>query len=174
MRCLKRFDHPGGLELDVLAAKVLEHPGAAAEEHGYEVDRDLVYQPSPDVLLPDISPAHHGDVLVAGGCSRLLEGLLDPVGHEGVHASLGHLFGPGVGDDEQRNPGRTRRAIRSPPRNRKVVGASTRDDRPYGVHALREELAVVLVLAEGPLVKSLAAVAQRFLGTDVGRCHVPV
>jgi hypothetical protein len=31
MRCLKRFDHPGGLELDVLAAKVLEHPGAAAE-----------------------------------------------------------------------------------------------------------------------------------------------
>jgi hypothetical protein len=55
---------------------------------------------SPGVLLPDISPAHHGHVLLPGGCSRLLQGPVDPVGHEGVHASLGHLFGPGVGNDE--------------------------------------------------------------------------
>jgi hypothetical protein len=31
MRCLGRFNHPGALELDVLASEVLEHPDAAAE-----------------------------------------------------------------------------------------------------------------------------------------------
>src|SRR5918994_453408 len=36
MRCRRRFDHLWGLEPDVLAAEVLEHPGAAAEQHGHE------------------------------------------------------------------------------------------------------------------------------------------
>src|SRR5215217_5843346 len=72
VRCRRGFDRPRGLELDVLAAEVLEHPGAAVEQHGHEVDGDLVDQPGPDVLLPDIRPAHHSDVLVAGGCLCLL------------------------------------------------------------------------------------------------------
>ena len=45
MRCRKRLYHPGGLELHVLAAETLEHLASAAEEHGHEVDRDLVDQP---------------------------------------------------------------------------------------------------------------------------------
>jgi len=40
--CRTRLNHLGGLELDVVAADVLEHPGAATEEHRHEVYRDLV------------------------------------------------------------------------------------------------------------------------------------
>jgi hypothetical protein len=54
-------------------------------------------------------------------------------------------------------------------RDREIVGAPARDERPYEVHGLREELAVALVLAEGPLVEPLTAVAQGSFGTDVGR-----
>jgi hypothetical protein len=43
---------------------------------------------------------------------------------------------------------------------RRIVGTSASDDRPFGVHGLGEELAVALVLIEGPLVEALAAVAQ--------------
>src|SRR5215216_3842288 len=45
---------------------------------------------------------------------------------------------------------------------------------PYEVHGLCEELAVALVLAEGPLVESLAAVAHGFFGPDVGGGYEPV
>src|SRR5215208_1184042 len=58
-----------------------------------------------------------------------------------------------------------------PPRNREIIGASARDHRPYEVHGLGEELAVAVILAERPLMKSLAAVAHGFFGSDVGRCH---
>ena len=98
---------PGGLKPDVLPAEMLEHPGTAAEQHGYEVDRDLVDEPCPYELLPDLSPAHHGDVLLPGCRLRLLEGALDPVGHEGVDAPLGYLLRLSVGDYEHRNPSRT-------------------------------------------------------------------
>src|SRR3712207_4845438 len=66
-----RFDHAGGLELDVFATGVLEHLGAAPEEHGYEVDPDLIHQPRLDELPADVGAAHHGDVLVPGGRLRL-------------------------------------------------------------------------------------------------------
>src|SRR5918998_3476178 len=42
---------------------------------------------------------------------RLLESTLDPAGHEGVDAPFGYLPRLGVGDDEHRNPCRTRRAV---------------------------------------------------------------
>src|SRR5215204_735421 len=58
-------------------------------------------------------------------CSRALS----IPGHEGVDAALGYLLRLGVGDDEYRNPGGTYRAVRSPPRNREIVGASARDHR---------------------------------------------
>jgi hypothetical protein len=88
-----RLDHLDGFELDVLAAQVLEHPGAASEEHGYEVDPDLIHQPSLDELPADVRPAHHGDVLLPGGRLRLFERAFDAVRDEGVDAP----FGDGVG-----------------------------------------------------------------------------
>src|SRR5512132_4329208 len=39
--------HPGMPELEVLIAEVLEHPGAAAEQHRDEVDRQLVDEAGP-------------------------------------------------------------------------------------------------------------------------------
>jgi hypothetical protein len=116
----------------------------------------------PDVLLPDLGASHHGDILVPDGGLRPLEGTLDAVGHEGVHTSLGHRLRLGMGDDEHRDPGRIRGAIRSPPCYGEIVGASARDDRPFGVDGLGEEMAVAVVLAEGPLVEALAVVAQGF------------
>jgi hypothetical protein len=73
------LDHLGGLQLAVLVAEVLEHPGAAAKEHGHEVDLDLVDQPDGQVLLADARPTHHADILVAGGGLRQLQGTLDSV-----------------------------------------------------------------------------------------------
>ena len=66
----RRLDHPGCLELDVFAAEVLEHSGAAPEEHGHEVDPDLIHQPRLDELPADVGATHHGDVLVPGGRLR--------------------------------------------------------------------------------------------------------
>jgi hypothetical protein len=44
--------HPGMLELEVLVAEVLEHPGAAAEQHRDQVDRQLVDEAGLQVLPP--------------------------------------------------------------------------------------------------------------------------
>jgi hypothetical protein len=85
VRRRRGVEHLGGLEPDVLAAKVLEHSVAAAEEHAHEMDPDLVDQPGRDVLPADARPAHYADVLVTGGDLRLLECALDAVGDERVH-----------------------------------------------------------------------------------------
>jgi hypothetical protein len=61
-----------------------------------------------------------------------------------------------------------------PTTDRKVVGPSARDERPYEVNGLCEQFAVALVLAEGPIVESLAAVAHGFFGCDVGCGHEPI
>ena len=52
-----RLDYLDGLELDVLSAQVLEHLGAAPEQHRHEVDGDLVDEPGCDVLLADARPS---------------------------------------------------------------------------------------------------------------------
>ena len=88
----------------VLCAQVLEHPGAAPEEHGYEVDPDLIHQPRLDELPADVGAAHHGDVLVSGGRLRLFERAFNAVRDEGLHAPFGDGVGRLVGDDE--HPGR--------------------------------------------------------------------
>jgi hypothetical protein len=65
---------------------------------------DLVDQPGRNVLLAYARTAHHADVLVSGGGSRLLQGALDAVGHKCVHPSLGALRGRLVGDYEKGPP----------------------------------------------------------------------
>src|SRR5829696_8179178 len=168
------LDHPGRLELDVFAAEVVEHPGPAPEEHGHEVDRDLVHQPRLDELPPRVGSAHHGDVLVPGGGLRLLQRALDAVGDEGVDPALGRLRGCFVGEDEDRELRRARGAVCFPPRNRKVVGASSRDESPQGAAGPFEEFAVAVVLAERPLDQAQAAVSIGCLWPDVRPGHEPI
>jgi hypothetical protein len=122
----RRLDHAGGLELDVFADEVLEHPGAAPEEHRHEVDPDLIHQTRLDELPPDLGAAHHGDVLVPGRL-RLFERAFDAVRDKGVHTPFGDSLGRLVGEDE--HPGRWVRAVRAPPRKRVVVGTAPGDDR---------------------------------------------
>jgi hypothetical protein len=38
----------------VITVQLLEHPGTAAEEHGDEVDRDLIDEPRLDELAPTL------------------------------------------------------------------------------------------------------------------------
>jgi hypothetical protein len=79
---------------------VLEHPGAAAEQHRDQVDRELVDQAGPHELLAGVGAAHHRHVLVAGGVASLLEGVLDSSGDEGVDAVGRRVGGLVVGEDE--------------------------------------------------------------------------
>ena len=59
------LDRLHGCRLDAPVARVLEHPGAAADEYGYEAHRDLVDESRPDRLLSDLGAADI-HVLVAG------------------------------------------------------------------------------------------------------------
>src|SRR6266496_2440594 len=169
------LDHLGCLELDMLAPEVLEQSRAAPEQHGYEVNPDLVHQIRPDVLLPDLRTAHDADVLVAGGGLRLLQGPLDPVGHEGVYPTLGNVIGNIVRDNEHRYASGACRTVRSPPPHRGVVRASAGDRRPFCAHSLGQEFAVSVVgAAESPLVEALTALAHRFLRANVRRGDKPI
>ncbi len=109
------------------------------------MDRELVDQPGPEVLLTGFGAAHHRHVLLPGGGSGEFEGAFDPFGDEGVDAPLGHV----VGQDEDRDAGGAGRAVSAPPGDRVVVGAPSGDHR---TGTAREHLAVALVVAEGPLV----------------------
>jgi hypothetical protein len=66
---------------------VLEQPDAAAEEHGGDMDLNLVEQPGLEVLLSDVRATGHRDVLVARGRPRLLERGFDAVADEGERRS---------------------------------------------------------------------------------------
>ena len=50
------IDHLSGFEPDVLTAEVLEQPGAAAEQHGHEVDLDLLGQSALMYCCPISAP----------------------------------------------------------------------------------------------------------------------
>src|SRR6266571_41018 len=169
------IDHLTGFEPDMLTAEVLEQPGTAAEQHGHEVDLDLLGQSRPDVLLPDFRAAHDVHVLVPGRCPRLLQGAPDSAGHDGVHTSLGYLIELAVRDDEHRQPGAARRPIRSPPRHRGVVGTPARDERSRGTHGPGEDLAVAPArAAERPLMESLATIAHRLFRANIRRGYEPI
>lgn len=54
MRCLRPLIHSLYLELDVVAANVLEQAGAGAEQHGHEVHVNLVDATGTQQLLADV------------------------------------------------------------------------------------------------------------------------
>src|SRR5215203_4803057 len=60
---LGRLHHAGALQVDAPGADVFEQPLALAEQHGDEVDLDLVQEPGPDRLLRHVC-ARHADLLV--------------------------------------------------------------------------------------------------------------
>ena len=79
------------LEPDVCAAEVVEQASAAPEEHGNDVQLELVEQPRRQVLVDDLGAAPEQDVLTARGLLRQLERPADPVGDEVVGRAALHL-----------------------------------------------------------------------------------
>jgi hypothetical protein len=67
----------------VLRVDVLEQSDSVAEQYGGEVDLQFVDQSGFDELSDGVCASRDPDVLVARGCSCLLEGALDAVGDEG-------------------------------------------------------------------------------------------
>jgi hypothetical protein len=52
--------HAGALQVDALVTQMVEEPLLLAEQHGHEVDPDLVKEPEPDRLLRDVCARHAG------------------------------------------------------------------------------------------------------------------
>jgi hypothetical protein len=48
------LDHPGGFELDPRRIEIVEQAHTTAQQHGHEVDVDIVEQPGVQVLLRDV------------------------------------------------------------------------------------------------------------------------
>src|SRR6266545_2081818 len=114
MRDARRLDHPRRLELGRVGAELVEEPDAAAQEHGDEVDLQLVEQPGLQVLLRDVGATRERDVLVPGGRASLLERGFDAVGDEGERGSafLDDRLTRMMGEDEH---GDVERGVVPPP-----------------------------------------------------------
>src|SRR5262249_58406151 len=93
---------------------------------------------------------------------------------EGVHASLGHLWGRAVRDDERRGASLAARPVCAPPRDGQVVGAPAGDTRAGTALALGEDFAAAFVVAEGPLVQLLPAVPHRLFRPHTRRGDIAV
>src|SRR5262245_61510759 len=172
VRCLWPFDHVEDFQLDVVAADVLEQAGAGAQQDRDQVDADLIDEAGPQQLLADAG-AEDVDILAAGGGCCAGQGFARAL-DEGVHASLGHLWGRAVRDDERRGPRREAGPIRAPPRDGQVVGAPAGDTRAGTALAFGEDFAAAFVVAEGPLVQLLPAVPHRLFRPHTGRADVAV
>src|SRR6266571_101802 len=96
----------------MVLAEVLEQPRTGAEKHRHEMHVNLLDATGTQQLPADIG-AEHVDVLVAGGGLCLPQGF-DGTVHECVHASLGHLPGHAVGNDERRCASCAARSVRTP------------------------------------------------------------
>jgi hypothetical protein len=57
---------------------VSEHRRPAAEQDRDDVDADLVDESEGEVLPAHVGATHDGDIGVAGGCPRLVEGASGP------------------------------------------------------------------------------------------------
>src|SRR4029453_10896615 len=91
-----------------------EEAAPAAEEHRRHVDVELVEEAGLQVLLHDRRAAAEQDVPVSGGCTRLLERALDPVGdqRERRPALLDDRFALMVSEHEDRH---VERRVVAPP-----------------------------------------------------------
>src|SRR4051812_25850549 len=98
----RRLDGPYLLELDIAAAEVVEQARATTEQHGHDVQLELVEEPGGQVLVDDLGAAPEHDVLTVRGLFGLLERPLDAVGDEviGRAAVHRHRLTGVVGDDE--------------------------------------------------------------------------
>ena len=81
----------------------------------------------------------------------------------------GSSAGTVVRDHEHRPPGQPARAVRAPPRQRRVVRPSAADHGAQALTGLLEVAPVRLVTAERPVVQALAALAGRLLRRLVRR-----
>src|SRR6266516_948667 len=98
-------DHPHGFEFNGLRTHPVEQSDAAAEQHGDEVELQLVKQSSLEELSNDVRAAPQQDILVTCGCLRLGAGACNATGDEGVGRAslLDQGLARLVGDDEDRH-----------------------------------------------------------------------
>jgi hypothetical protein len=103
MRHARRFDRLDLSELRQRFAEVVEESSAGSEQDGYHGDQQLVEQAGREVLLHGAGAAADRNILLARGCSCLLERRVDPVGDEmeGRSFELEWLAGM-VSQDEDR------------------------------------------------------------------------
>ena len=77
------LDDLGSFQLDLLDAVMLEQPDTVTQQHGPQVDPHLVDESGIHELLSGIRAAHHKDIPVIRGSSRLIEGAFDAFRDEG-------------------------------------------------------------------------------------------
>ncbi len=171
MGCLARLDPARGLEPDVPAGAIEQAcPGAEKDRH--KMDPHLVDEPGAQQLPADAG-AEHVDVLVTGHRSRRSDrsyGARDEV----VHTVVGDVLRCAVGHDDGGGTEVEAGAVGAPTRNRRVVGSPSGDTGADTVLAFGVHVAAALVVAEGPLVQDVAAVAHRLLEPRIGCRDVAV
>jgi hypothetical protein len=171
----RRLHHAGTLQLDGLCAEMVEQPRACAEQHGHEVDLDLVQDPGSETLLGEVGAANEPDVLAASGRLGLFERGLEAVGDEGVGrpSLLGHRLSRAVGEDEDRH---AERGVVSPGYFPGVKHRPSHQQRPGAAGQFAENVSVsvarVAAFAEvghpgHPLVQPFTAVTHGLSGTGV-------
>ena len=144
----------------ILPRQVVEQPHAVTEQHGDEVDLDLVHEPGREQHVRRLG-AHHDHRLPVGGRSGLGDGAHRAVGDEGERAALlGDRRLGVVGEHEARDgigrvlPLRPAHLERAP---------AEHDGTNLGEHR-RGDIGVCLRgLLEQPLVQALSALAHRIL-----------
>ncbi len=77
------LDDLGSFQLDLVDAVMLEQPDTVTQQHGHQVDPHLVDESGFHELLSGIRPAHHKDIPVIRGGSRLIGGAFDAFRDEG-------------------------------------------------------------------------------------------
>jgi hypothetical protein len=76
---IRRIDHPGSFEFDLLSLEVIEQPDTVTEQQRRDVNLELVQKSSPDELLNGIRAAADADILGTCGHSGFVESTLDTV-----------------------------------------------------------------------------------------------
>ena len=82
--CVACGDSPDTVELDrdLTVLEFVEQPRAATEQHGCNVNLELVHLPGDQILARDIGPAGDPDLAVSRGRPAAASAASAPVGHE--------------------------------------------------------------------------------------------
>ncbi len=155
------LEYADRLEFSMVTPKVIKQSRAAAKEHGYKLNLNIVEKTDFKILLTNVRATHHRNILVTSSGFCLLEGSLKPSRHESVNTVLGTLFGRVMRHHEHWSPRCSRRTIRAPAWQGSVVSGSAADHRAQIADGIRKELTVDFILiAHCPFVQNLTAITH--------------